>query len=113
MDSYEEEIALLSVILFDNKSRRKQAKKSHFWVRQIFQRCEEHGVFSNLVAELQLGDREDDRELSPQVLHFFAKTKLSSICLPFFFYLYTLFQNEFKETNFYLQCDFIIFLYNF
>ena len=28
--SEEEEIALLSVILFDNKSRRKQAKKRHF-----------------------------------------------------------------------------------
>ena len=56
--SEEEEIALLSVILFDNKRRRKQAKKRRFWVREIFQRREEHGVFSNLVTELQLGDRE-------------------------------------------------------
>ena len=54
MDSSEaEEIALLSVILFDNKSRRKQAKKRRFWIREIFQRREEHGVFSNLVTELQ------------------------------------------------------------
>ena len=37
MDSSEaEEIALLSVILFDNKSRRKQAKKRRFWIREIF-----------------------------------------------------------------------------
>ena len=50
--SEEEEIALLSVILFDNKSRRKQAKKRCFWVREIIQRHEEHGVFSNLVTEL-------------------------------------------------------------
>ena len=48
--SKKEEIALLSVILFDNKSS--------VWVREIFQRREEHGVFSNLVTELQLGDRE-------------------------------------------------------
>ena len=54
MDSSEaEEIALLSVILFDNKSRRKQAKKRRCWIREIFQRREEHGVFSNLVTELQ------------------------------------------------------------
>ena len=48
MDSSEEEeeIALLSVILFDNKSKRKQAKARRFWVREIFQRREEHGVFS-------------------------------------------------------------------
>ena len=53
-------------------------------------------------------------ELSPQVLYFLAKTKLLSVCLPFLkIYLYTLFQDEFEETNFYLQCDFIIFLYNF
>ena len=51
MDSSEEEqLALLSVILFDNKSRRKQAKKRCFWVREIIQRHEEHGVFSNLVS---------------------------------------------------------------
>ena len=56
--SEEEEIALLSVILFNNKSRRKQKKKRRFWVRQVFQHREEHGVFSNLVTELQLGDRE-------------------------------------------------------
>ena len=50
-------------------------------------------------------------ELSPQVLHFLAKTKLSSVCRQFFFfYLYTLLQNEFKEINFYLQGDFIIVL---
>ena len=57
MDSSEEEIALLSVILFNNKNRRKQTKKRRFRVRQIFQRREEHGVFSNLVTELQFGDR--------------------------------------------------------
>ena len=44
--SEEEEIALLSVILFDNKNKRKQAKTRRFWVREIFQRREEHGVFS-------------------------------------------------------------------
>ena len=56
--SKEEEIALLSVILFDNKSRRKKEKKRRFWVREIFQHRQEHGVFSDLVTELQLGDRE-------------------------------------------------------
>ena len=56
--SKEEEIALLSVILFDNKSRKKKEKKRRFWVREIFQHRQEHGVFSDLVTELQLGDRE-------------------------------------------------------
>ena len=52
MDSFEEEkIALLGVISFDNKSRGKQAKKSRFWVCEIFQRREEHRVFLNLVTE--------------------------------------------------------------
>ena len=73
--SEEEEIALLSVILFDNKRRRKQAKKRRFWVREIFQRREEHGVFSNLVTELQLGDREyyflQRQSCPPFVCHFF------------------------------------------
>ena len=41
----------------------------------------------------------------PFVCHFFF--------FFFFIYLYTLFKNEFKETNFCLQCDFLIFLYNF
>ena len=56
--SKEEEIALLSAILFDNKSRKKKEKKRRFWVREIFQHRQEHGVFSDLVTELQLGDRE-------------------------------------------------------
>ena len=54
MDSSEaEEIALLSVTLFDNKSKRKQAERRRFWVREKFQRHEEHGVFSNSATELQ------------------------------------------------------------
>ena len=51
--------------------------------------------------------------MSPEVLNFLAKKKPSSVCLPFFMYLYNLFQNEFKEAIFYLQCHFIIFLYKF
>ena len=47
--SEEEEIALLNVILVDSKSRRNEAKKRRIWVREIFQRREEHGVFSNLI----------------------------------------------------------------
>ena len=59
MDSSEaKEIALLSVTLFDNKSKRKQAERRRFWVREKFQRYEEHGVFSNSATELQLGGRE-------------------------------------------------------
>ena len=82
--SEEEEIALLSVILFDNKRRRKQAKKRRFWVREIFQRREEHGAVLRLSAT-------------------------------FFIYLFicTLYFKMSSKRNFYLQCDFIIFLYNF
>ena len=53
-----EEIALLSVTLFDNKSKRKHAETHRFWVCEKLQRHEEHGVFSNLATELQLGGRE-------------------------------------------------------
>ena len=56
MDSFEEEeLFLLKFILVDDK-RKKQ--KRRFWVREIFRQRERQGVFSNLLCELQLGDRE-------------------------------------------------------
>jgi len=56
--SEEEELVLLSVLLVDEKSTKKQRKKRRFWVREIFRRRNDQGVFTNLVNELQFGDRE-------------------------------------------------------
>ena len=58
--SEEEELALLGIILIDDeeKERKKKKRKHRFWVREIYRQREQQGVFSNLIRELRLGDRE-------------------------------------------------------
>ena len=59
MDAFEEEeLFLIGFILLDDERKKKKTKKSRFWVREIFRQRERQGVFSNLLRELQLGDRE-------------------------------------------------------
>lgn len=56
MDSSEEEdMVMLGFILIDEEKKR---KKRRFWVREIFKQREKQGVFSNLLTELRLHDRE-------------------------------------------------------
>ena len=57
MNSEDEELALLCVLLEDEERTTKK-KKRKFWVRDIYKRRSELGVFDNLVRELSLGDRE-------------------------------------------------------
>ena len=52
--SEEEDLALLDVILLDEGKKR---RKRRFWVREIFQKREKQGVYSNLLQELKLHDR--------------------------------------------------------
>ena len=40
------------------EKRKKKTKKRRFWVGEIFRQRERLGIFSNLLRELQLGDRE-------------------------------------------------------
>ena len=57
--SEEEELFLLGFISLDDKrKKKKKTKKRRFWVREIFRQRERLGIFSNLLRELQLGDRE-------------------------------------------------------
>ena len=56
--SEEEELFLLGFILLDDKRKKKNTKKCRFWVSEIFHQREREGMFSNLLRELQLGDRE-------------------------------------------------------
>ena len=58
MDSLEEEeLALLGFpLIMDGDGKKK--KKRKFWVREIYKKREEQGVFSNLLRELRLDDRE-------------------------------------------------------
>ena len=49
---------------------------------------------------------------APQVFHFLAIIKVICIFV-YFFNAYILFQNWAKETNFYWQFDFIVFIHNF
>ena len=57
--SKEEELALLGFALIMNDDGKKKKKREHrFWVRDIYKKREEQGVFSNLPRELRLGDRE-------------------------------------------------------
>ena len=58
MDSLEEEeLALLGFpLIMDDDGKKK--KKRKFWVREIYKKREEQGVFSNLLRELRLDDRE-------------------------------------------------------
>ena len=54
----EEELFLLGFVLMGDKRKKEKTKKRRFWVREIFHQRERQGVFSNLLRELQLGDRE-------------------------------------------------------
>ena len=57
--SEEEELALLGFALIMNDDGKKKKKREHrFWVRDIYKKREEQGVFSNLLRELRHGDRE-------------------------------------------------------
>ena len=55
--SEEEEVALFTFVLIDDESRaeRKKKRKHRFWIREIYKQR----VFSNLLRELRLGDREN------------------------------------------------------
>ena len=54
----EEELFLLGFVLMGDQRKKEKTKKRRFWVREIFHQRERQGVFSNLLRELQLGDRE-------------------------------------------------------
>ena len=58
--SEEEELALFTFVLIDDESRaeRKKKRKHRFWIREIYKQRDKQGVFSNLLRELRLGDRE-------------------------------------------------------
>ena len=56
--SEEEELALLGFALIMNDGKKKKKREHRFWVRDIYKKREEQGVFSNLLRELRLGDRE-------------------------------------------------------
>ena len=60
MDSSEvEELALLGfALIMDDDGKKKKKRKHRFWVHEIYRKREEQGVFSNLLRELQLDDRE-------------------------------------------------------
>ena len=57
MDSEDEDISLASFILVVDEKKKKK-RKHRFWVRDIYKKREEQGVYSNLIRELQHGDRE-------------------------------------------------------
>ena len=62
MDSSEEEqYALIAFVLIDDgqETERKIRRKHRFWVREIFRQRDQKEVFSNLLRELRLGDREN------------------------------------------------------
>ena len=42
----------------DDDGKKKKKRKHRFWVREIYKKREEQGVFSNLLRELRLDDRE-------------------------------------------------------
>ena len=57
--SEEEELVLLGFALTMNDDGKKKKKREHrFWVCDIYKKREEQGIFSNLLRELRLGDRE-------------------------------------------------------
>lgn len=58
--SEEEELALLGFVLImnDDEKKKKLKRKHRFWVRDIYKKRKEQGIFSNLLRELRLGDRE-------------------------------------------------------
>ena len=55
--SEEEELFRIGFILLVYKRKKKKTKKRRHRVREIFRQRERQGVFSNLLCELQLGDR--------------------------------------------------------
>ena len=59
MDSSEEkELALLGfALIMDDDGKKNKKRKHRFWVREIYKKREEQGVFSNLLRELRLDDR--------------------------------------------------------
>ena len=57
MDSEEEEVALLCLLICDYGKRREKRKRK-YWVKNIFRKRNELGAFSTLVNEMRLGDRE-------------------------------------------------------
>ena len=57
--SEEEELALLGfALIMDDDGKKKKKRKYRFWVCEIYKKREEQGVFSYLLRELQLDDRE-------------------------------------------------------
>ena len=42
----------------DGDGKKKKKRKYGFWVREIYKKRKEQGVFSNLLRELRLDDRE-------------------------------------------------------
>ena len=61
MDDEEVVICLSFLLLkrrFRRKNQQKKKKKRSQWVRPIYQRREENGLFHTLVQEMALGDRE-------------------------------------------------------
>lgn len=59
--SEEEELALLTFVLIDEEHRveRKKKRRHRFWIREIYKQRDKQGVFSHLLRELRLGDREN------------------------------------------------------
>ena len=45
-------------LIMDGDRKKKKKRKHRFWVREIYKKREEQGVFSNLLRELRLDDRE-------------------------------------------------------
>ena len=59
MDSSDEEDLIMLGFMFSLEDQKmKIKKKRRFWVRKIFKQRETQGVFSNLIKELKLHDRE-------------------------------------------------------
>ena len=56
--SEEEELALVGfTLIMDDDGKTKKKRKHRFWVRKIYKKREEQGVFSNVLRELRLDDR--------------------------------------------------------
>ena len=56
MDSEEEEVALLCLLICDDGKRREN-RKQKYWVRNTFGKRNELAAFSSSVNEMRLGDR--------------------------------------------------------
>ena len=58
--SEEEELALLGfALIMDDNGKKKKKRKHRFWDREIYlKKRDKKGVFSNLLRELRLDDRE-------------------------------------------------------